>query len=52
MNDDKIDKELKGIAEEFAEDIKKYVELGGKLESISATIVYTLIDKKENKDRK
>ena len=42
--------DLKQIAELFAEDIKKYVSLGGTLEDINATKVYELIDKHENKD--
>lgn len=42
--------ELKQIAELFAEDIRKYVSLGGTLEDMDATKVYELIDKYEDED--
>ena len=43
--------DIKQIALLFVEDIKEYISLGGKLDNLNATDVYTLIDKYENKDK-
>ena len=43
--------DIKQIALLFVEDIKEYISLGGTLDNLNATDVYTLIDKYENKDK-
>lgn len=50
MQKEDIKKILKELANEFAEDIKEYVYLGGELKELSASNVYSLLEQKEKSD--
>lgn len=43
--------ELKQIAELFANDILKYINLGGNIQDMNATKVYELITKSETENK-
>lgn len=50
MQKEDIEKILQELAIEFAEDIREYVCLGGKLETLTASNVYQLIEQKGKSD--